>query len=61
MATLEEVKAAGDQTQRALVALRKYAENPEARQDDAILHGRLVIEVREAFEKYLRLVSQLKP
>jgi hypothetical protein len=29
--------------------------------DDAILHVRLVIGVRESIEKYLRLVSELRP
>ncbi len=61
MATVEEVKAAGEKAQGALVALRRYAENPESQEDDAILHGRLVIGVRESIEKYLRLVSELKP
>jgi hypothetical protein len=61
MVTVEEVKAAGEKARDALVALRRYAENPESRKDDAILHGRLVIGVRESIEKYLRLVSELKP
>ena len=62
MVVLKQVKAAGETAQNALVALREYIENPTDRNDDAVLHGRLVMELDKSINDCKRLISQfVKP
>jgi hypothetical protein len=60
MATLEEVKAAGEKAKKALNDLRAYAENPESQKTDAIRHLCLVEELTRSTREYINLISLLK-